>query len=211
MLSTSPAIVGDGDRLPPDRHPRQGPESTTGPPARADGPARVETNVGLRDLIRPAHDVELGPMSTVILYGTETGTGELVSDSIADVLAAEHDPSIYDMTDFAVDDLDANDFVIVVCSTYGEGELPTGAPAFADDLDAIKPDLAGLRFAVFGLGDKVYGDTFNRGGEIMAEMLTRLGATQVGEHGRHDLSSDIADHAGGGVGADDRAAHQRLI
>jgi MioC protein len=121
-------------------------------------------------------------MSTVILYGTETGT---------DVLAAEHDPSIYDMTDFAVDDLDANDFVIVVCSTYGEGELPTGALPFADDLDAIKPDLAGLRFAVFGLGDKVYGDTFNRGGEIMAEMLTRLGATQVGEHGRHDLSSDI--------------------
>ena len=87
-------------------------------------------------------------MSTVILYGTETGTGELVSDSIADILAAEHDPSIYDMTDFAVGDLNPSDFVIVVCSTYGEGE-------------------------------------------IMAEMLTNLGATQVGEHGRHDLSSDI--------------------
>ena len=151
-------------------------------------------------------------MSTVILYGTETGTGELVSDSIADVLAAEHDPSIYDMTDFAVDDLDANDFVIVVCSTYGEGELPTGALPFADDLDAIKPDLAGLRFAVFGLGDKVYGDTFNRGGEIMAEMLTRLGATQV-ERARppRPVVGYQADHAGGGVGADDRAAHQRLI
>ncbi|GAA3048761.1 hypothetical protein GCM10010528_29870 [Gordonia defluvii] len=130
-------------------------------------------------------------MSTVILYGTETGTGELVSDSIADILAAEHDPSIYDMTDFAVGDLNPSDFVIVVCSTYGEGELPTGALPFADELDANKPDLSGLRFAVFGLGDTVYGETFNRGGEIMAEMLTNLGATQVGEHGRHDLSSDI--------------------
>ncbi len=134
-------------------------------------------------------------MSTVILYGTETGTGELVADSIADVLAADHDPSIYDMTDFAVEDLDSNDFVIVVCSTYGEGELPTGALPFADALDSQKPELTGLRFAVFGLGDTVYGDTFNRGGEIIAEMLTKLGAAQVGEHGRHDLSSDIKPSA----------------
>ncbi|MFW0788785.1 flavodoxin domain-containing protein [Gordonia sp. CPCC 205333] len=130
-------------------------------------------------------------MSTVILYGTETGTGELVADAISDVLAAEHDPSIYDMTEFAVEDLDTEDFLVVVCSTYGEGELPTGAEPFADELDEVKPDLTGLRFAVFGLGDTVYGETFNRGGEIMAERLTALGATQVGHHGRHDLSGKV--------------------
>lgn len=130
-------------------------------------------------------------MSTVILYGTETGTGELVADAISDVLSAEHDPSIYDMSEFAVEDLNADDFLVVVCSTYGEGELPTGAEPFADELDDVLPDLTGLRFAVFGLGDTVYGETFNRGGEIMAEKLTALGASQVGVHGRHDLSSKI--------------------
>lgn len=128
-------------------------------------------------------------MAAVILYGTETGTGELVADAIADVLAADFDPSIYDMTDFAAEDLDTGDFLIVVCSTYGEGELPSGALPFADELDDVKPDLTGLRFAVFGMGDTVYDDTFNRGGEIMAEMLTGLGATEVGEHYRHDASS----------------------
>ena len=66
-------------------------------------------------------------MSVVILYGTETGNSELVADAIADVLTVEHDPSIYDMSEFAVDDLDPSDFLIIVCSTYGEGELPTGA------------------------------------------------------------------------------------
>lgn len=130
-------------------------------------------------------------MSTVILYGTETGTGELVADAISDVLSAEHDPSIYDMSEFAVEDLNTDDFLVIVCSTYGEGELPTGAEPFADELDDVRPDLTGVRFAVFGLGDTVYGETFNRGGEIMAEKLTALGASQVGNHGRHDLSSRI--------------------
>lgn len=134
-------------------------------------------------------------MSTVILYGTETGTGELVADAISDVLAAEHDPSIYDMTEFAVEDLNKDDFLVVICSTYGEGELPTGAEPFADELDEVQPDLTGLRFAVFGLGDTVYGETFNRGGEIMAEKLSALGAVQVGEHGRHDLSSKVKPQA----------------
>ncbi|MFM9378345.1 flavodoxin domain-containing protein [Gordonia sp. VNK21] len=130
-------------------------------------------------------------MAAVILYGTETGTGELVADAVADVLAADFDPSIYDMSEYAAEDLDSDDFLVVVCSTYGEGELPSGALPFADELDDVKPDLSGLRFAVFGLGDTVYDDTFNRGGEIMAEMLTKLGATEVGEHFRHDASSTV--------------------
>ena len=131
-------------------------------------------------------------MPVVILYGSETGTAELVSDAISDVLAGQHDVSMYDMSDFAVEDLTSDDFLVVVCSTYGEGELPTGAEPFAEALDDEKPDLSGLRFAVFGLGDSVYDETFNRGGEIMAEKLTELGASQVGEHGRHDMSSKVA-------------------
>ena len=130
-------------------------------------------------------------MSVVILYGTETGNSELVADAIADVLAADHDPSVYDMSEYAVEDLDPQDFVVIVCATYGEGELPTGAEPFAEELDEVDPDLTGLRFAVFGLGDTIYGETFNRGGEIIAEMLTKRGAIQVGEHSRHDNSSAI--------------------
>ncbi|MBA4025934.1 MAG: nitric oxide synthase [Gordonia sp.] len=131
-------------------------------------------------------------MSVVILYGSETGTAELVSDAISDVLSQQHDVSMYDMTDFAVEDLSSDDFYVVVCSTYGEGELPTGAEPFAEGLDDEKPELDGVRFATFGLGDSVYDDTFNRGGEIIAEKLVDLGASQVGEHGRHDASSKVA-------------------
>jgi MioC protein len=126
----------------------------------------------------------------VILFGSEMGTAEAAADVMADELAG-HDVSVYDMTDFDIDDLDVRDFHIIVCSTYGDGDLPTGAEPFFDAVDARKPDLTGLRFAVFGLGDSVYGDTFNRGGETAAEKLTACGAVQVGEHARHDASTEI--------------------
>ncbi|WP_454195477.1 flavodoxin domain-containing protein [Nocardia sp. Marseille-Q1738] len=130
-------------------------------------------------------------MRVVILFGTEMGTAESAADSIAAELSGAHDVSVHDMTDFDIDDVDVRDFHVIVCSTYGDGDLPTGAEPFADALDRHAPELTGLRFAVFGLGDTVYGDTFNRGGEIIAEKLIACGATQVGEHARHDASTEI--------------------
>ncbi|WP_067533777.1 flavodoxin domain-containing protein [Nocardia crassostreae] len=129
-------------------------------------------------------------MRVVVLFGTEMGTAELAADAIADVLMGAHDVSVYDMSDYDVDDLDSRDFHVLVCSTYGSGDLPTGAEPFFEQLDDRLPDLTGLRFAVFGLGDTVYDDTFNRGGEICAEKFAALGAIQVGEHARHDASVD---------------------
>ncbi|WP_040782594.1 flavodoxin domain-containing protein [Nocardia pneumoniae] len=130
-------------------------------------------------------------MRVVILFGTEMGTAESAADSIAAELSGTHDVSVHDMTDFDIEDLNAREFHVIVCSTYGDGDLPTGAEPFADALDRHTPELTGLRFAVFGLGDTVYGDTFNRGGEIIAEKLIACGATQVGEHARHDASTEI--------------------
>jgi MioC protein len=126
-----------------------------------------------------------------ILYGTEMGTAERAAEAIADVLAPDHDVDLHDICDFDPDDLDIRRFHVIVCSTYGTGELPTGAEAFFAQLDDRLPDLTGLRFAVFGLGDTVYDDTFNRGGEICAEKLTALGAAQIGEHARHDASTTV--------------------
>ncbi|MFI9410729.1 flavodoxin domain-containing protein [Nocardia gamkensis] len=130
-------------------------------------------------------------MRVVILFGTEMGTAESAADSIAEELRGAHEVSVHDMAEFDVGDLDVRDFHVVVCSTYGDGDLPTGAEPFADALDRRAPELGGLRFAVFGLGDTVYGDTFNRGGEIIAEKLIARGAVQLGEHARHDASTEI--------------------
>jgi len=130
-------------------------------------------------------------MKLTILFGTELGTAERTAEAIAAALAPDHEAAVHDMCDYDLDDLDIDRPCLIVCSTYGSGELPTGAEPFFAQLDDRLPDLTGLRFAVFGLGDSVYDDTFNRGGEICAERLTALGATQFGEHARHDASSTI--------------------
>ncbi|WP_072807501.1 flavodoxin domain-containing protein [Rhodococcoides yunnanense] len=129
-------------------------------------------------------------MAVVVLFGSETGTAEEVADKIAEVLS-DHDAEVRDMLEYEVSDIDTGDFHVIICSTYGDGELPTGAEPFYDALVEDAPDLTGLRFALFGLGDRVYEDTFNRGGEIIAGKLVELGAVQVHEHARHDSSSNV--------------------
>ncbi|NLG55723.1 MAG: nitric oxide synthase [Rhodococcus sp.] len=128
-------------------------------------------------------------MAVVILYGSEAGNAEAVAEHLVNVLSGQ-DVSLYDMMEFDPADLEADNFHIVVCSTYGDGELPTGASPFFDLLEEDEPDLSGVRFALFGMGDSVY-ETFNRGGEIMADKLISLGAEQVGEHARHDDSGSV--------------------
>lgn len=108
-------------------------------------------------------------MAVVVLYGSELGTAELAADSVTEVLAKVSDVSVYSMADFDIADLDPETFCVLVCSTYGTGEFPTEAEPFFDALDLHRPNLAGLRFAVFGLGDSVYETTYNRAGELAAE------------------------------------------
>ena len=129
-------------------------------------------------------------MRIVVLFGSEMGTAEKVAEAMAEELNG-FEVAVFDMSEFDLADLDPQAFHLIVCSTYGEGDLPTGAEPFFEALDAHQPDLTGLRFAVFGLGDAVSDHTFNRGGEIAAEKLTALGGRQVGDHARHDASSEI--------------------
>lgn len=127
-------------------------------------------------------------MNILILFGTETGNAEMVADDLADAFGSDYPTQVRDMAAFTPADLDVGDFLVIVCSTYGDGELPNSAQPFHAALLAQQPDLAGLRFATFGLGDSFY-ETFNRGSRIIAEALADRGAVAVGEHGQHDASS----------------------
>ena len=124
---------------------------------------------------------------TVILYGTESGNAEMIADDFVDELSGDRDIESIDMSDFDVADFDPEVFYLVVCSTHGDGELPSSARPFGEALDAEKPDLTGIRYSIFGLGDSSY-ETYSHGSEIIDEKLTALGAERVGVYGRHDAS-----------------------
>jgi MioC protein len=132
-------------------------------------------------------------MNIAILYGTETGNAEMLAEDLASHLAAEG-ATVTNLSDFDPADFDAGTLWLIVTSTYGDGELPASAKPFGAKMAAGAPDLAGVRFAVFGMGDSAYPETFNFGGKRIEEMLTAAGATMVGARVTHDASgSDMAE------------------
>jgi len=131
-------------------------------------------------------------VKTTVLYGTESGNSELIADDLGAKLretASEADEiEVFDMQDFDPADLNPDTFYLIVCSTHGDGELPNTAIPFAEAFDASPPDLTGVRYAMFGLGDSFY-DTYSQGSEHIDRRFAAQGAERVGEYGRHDASS----------------------
>lgn len=129
-------------------------------------------------------------MKFTVLYGTESGNSELIADDLAAKLREEHDDvEVSDLQNVDPAALDVERFTIIVCSTHGEGDLPNTAIPFAEAFDAALPDLTGLRYAMFGLGDTFYEETYSQGSEHLDRRFAQQGAVRVGEYGRHDASS----------------------
>ncbi len=129
-------------------------------------------------------------MRVVVLYGTETGTSEFAAYDVADEIG-RHEVVVEDLAECDVGCLSPDALYLVLCSTYGDGELPASAQPFVAALQQDRPDLAGVRYAMFGLGDTAYPDLYCRGSEIVDSILTELGAERFGDYGRHDASSAV--------------------
>ncbi|WP_445170191.1 molybdopterin-dependent oxidoreductase [Mycolicibacterium sp. Dal123E01] len=93
-----------------------------------------------------------------VLWASQTGNAEDLATRLVDQLAAAGLAArLVSMNDCALSDLAARD-VLVVTSTFGDGDPPDNGADFWDRLQAPDaPELAGLRFAVLGIGDRSYG------------------------------------------------------
>lgn len=132
-------------------------------------------------------------MTVAILYGTETGNAEMLAEDIAAHLS-DSAPEVTNLSDFDPADFDPGTLYLIVCSTYGDGELPASAQPFAERMAAREPDLSGVRFAVFGMGDSEYEETFNFGGKHIEQIMSGAGARMLGERVTHDASGpDMAE------------------
>lgn len=133
-------------------------------------------------------------MKITILVGTMTGTAQLVAQELE--LAWEDGETVVetllmDKLDCAIfDAARARGCVYLICtSTYGQGDVPDNAKALYDDLRESRPDLAHVRYGVFGLGDRTYAETYNFGGMKFDDILAELGAQRIGERVQCDASS----------------------
>jgi MioC protein len=133
------------------------------------------------------------PLDLRILVGTMTGTAQLCAQEM-ELALDDEDTRV---TTLLMDELDPNVFdergaVYLICtSTYGQGDVPDNAKRLYDALVQDRPSLAGVRYGVFGLGDRTYAETFNFGGKRFDDILTELGAERIGERHTHDASSGV--------------------
>ena len=85
------------------------------------------------------------------------------------------DVSVTNLSEVDPADLVPGTLYLIVCSTYGDGELPASAKPFGARMQSARPDLTGIHFAVFGMGDSEYPETFNGGGRRSKPCWARPG------------------------------------
>lgn len=129
-----------------------------------------------------------------ILYGTQTGNAEAVANDAAN-LAKSHGlkPVVKSMDEVTAEALAAMEQLLIITSTYGEGEMPDNAQMLWEAVNAeTAPSLAALSYSVLALGDTSY-DLFCQAGKDWDNRLTELGAKRVYE--RTDCDVDFEEPA----------------
>ncbi|MEL6954604.1 MAG: sulfite reductase subunit alpha [Pseudomonadota bacterium] len=129
-----------------------------------------------------------------IIYGTQTGNAEAVAEEAAELAKTRgFTPRIAEMDDIEMDHLAAMENLVIVVSTYGEGEMPDNAQQFWDALSAsTAPRLEALNYGVLALGDTSY-EHFCQAGKVIDTRLEQLGAKRLGA--RVDCDVDYEDAA----------------
>jgi MioC protein len=124
-----------------------------------------------------------------IYVATMTGLAEICAEEVSAALVAaglKTERRLMDGLD--ADAITADNIVVIVSSTYGHGDIPDNGQAFFAALDALST-LADKSFAVFGLGDRTYSDTFCHAGERWDALFESKGAKRLLPLERHDASS----------------------
>jgi len=125
----------------------------------------------------------------LVLYGSQTGTAERLAREVAQASAEQGFAArVLEMNACTKEELAAQKRLLVVTSTWGDGDPPDNAAQFWALLNSAEaPRLESTKFAVFGLGDRNYSD-FCGAGKKFDTSLEQLGAKRV--HPRIDSADD---------------------
>ena len=121
-----------------------------------------------------------GARTLTVLYGTETGNSAALATTLTDQARARGlNVTMHDMATYKYRQLKSEQDLVVIASTYGEGDPPQSATSFFEFIEGHKaPKLPDLRFAVLGLGDSTY-DFYCEAGKRLDRRLEELGAQRL--------------------------------
>jgi sulfite reductase (NADPH) alpha subunit (EC 1.8.1.2) len=115
-----------------------------------------------------------------ILFGSQTGNAEALAQTAAKAARAKGlVPVVQALGEVDLDVFATMRHVLIVTSTYGEGEMPDNAQLFWQAISAsTAPRLEQMHFAVLAIGDTGY-DGFCQAGKFIDMRLEQLGAKRV--------------------------------
>ena len=129
-----------------------------------------------------------------VLYGTETGNSELLA---MDICKSGENAGL-ECDNFGMDEIENSDFcdiqnLLIVCSTWGDGEQPDNAIDLFDYVEGLEDgELENMKFSVLALGDTAF-DLFCEAGIQWDNVLEEKGAIRI--YDRVDCDVDYEDDA----------------
>ncbi|MEM7671946.1 MAG: sulfite reductase subunit alpha [Verrucomicrobiota bacterium] len=123
-----------------------------------------------------------------ILYGTQTGNAEgLAQEAAEHAVSQGMQAQVLGMDEIEADALPSYDRLLLITSTYGDGEMPDNAISLWNAVqEEGTPRLENTHFAVLALGDTSY-DLFCQAGIDWERRLEELGAKKIVERVDCDL------------------------
>ena len=130
----------------------------------------------------------------LILYGTETGNAKALGED-AEIMASKmgFEAKLEDMEYFEAGDISDYERLLIICSTWGDGDQPDNAQELFDQVSGCENGtLAGLNYGVLALGDTAF-DLFCESGKEWDAILEAKGANRLVD--RMDCDTDYEDDA----------------
>ncbi|CAN0922038.1 S-adenosyl-L-methionine-dependent tRNA 4-demethylwyosine synthase [Linum grandiflorum] len=136
-----------------------------------------------------------------LIFVSQTGTSKTLAHRLHGLLTSNGIPfEVVDVKSYEPEDLAKESLVVIIASTWEDGKPPPEADFFANWLTESADDfrvgsllLSGCRIAVFGVGSRAYGDSFNAVARGFSRRLRELGATEIVPLGEGDVDGGDLD------------------
>lgn len=141
------------------------------------------------------------PNKPKLFFVSQTGTSKTLAHRLHNLLASKNlHFDLIDPQSYEPEDLFKEKLVIIIASTWEDGKAPQNAKFFANWLAESAGDfrvgslmLSECKFAVFGVGSRAYGETFNALAKDFSRWLRDLGAKEVVGVGEGDVDAGELD------------------
>ena len=149
--------------------------------------AAVETAPAVEAAVAPSADDGVladllsGDRGLAVFFGSQTGNAAGLAEKTAKKAALYGlDAKVMDMDGYDPAQFASNKRVLIITSTWGEGEMPDNADTLWNQTLATKPSLNGIHYSVCAIGDTSY-DEFCKAGTDWDDKFSELGASSIQE------------------------------